>query len=93
MTRPILVEVLTAFGCGHCLRAHTLVESVVGEFQEDQVCYRAVNVVEEIDYAVQLQVLSTPAVAIDGKLVFSFLPSPKKLRSAIEATLQAGIRL
>lgn len=92
MTRPILVEVLTAFGCAHCLRAHTLVESVVGEFHIDQVCYRAVNVVEEIDYAVQLQVLSTPAVAIDGKLAFSFLPSPKKLRVAIQARLQAGAR-
>lgn len=88
MTDPILVEVLTAFGCGHCIKAQTLAQSVVGEFEEDQVRYRAVNVVEEIDYAVQLQVLSTPAVAIDGALVFTSLPSPKKLRSAIEARLQ-----
>lgn len=88
MTDPILVEVLTAFGCGHCLKAQALVQSVVGDFQENQVHYRAVNVVEEIDYAVELQVLSTPAVAIDGILVFASLPSPKKLRTAIEARLQ-----
>lgn len=89
MTGAVLVEVLTAYGCGHCLKAQALVRSVVDEFREVQVRYRAVNVVEEIDYAVQLRVLSTPAVAIDGTLVFASLPSPKKLRSAIEAQLQA----
>lgn len=89
MRRPVLVEVLTAFGCGHCEKAQALVQSVVDEFQEDQARYRAVNVVEEIDYAVQLQVLSTPAIAIDGELSFASLPSPKMLRAAIDARLQA----
>lgn len=91
MTGAVLVEVLTAFGCGHCQKAQALVQSVVDEFQGGQVRYRAVNVVEEIDYAVQLQVLSTPAVAIDGELAFASLPSSKKLRAAIEARLQARI--
>jgi thioredoxin 1 len=89
MTSPVLVEVLTASGCSHCLNAQARVQSVVDEFQDGQVRYRAVNVVEEIDYAVQLGVLSTPAVAIDGTLVFAALPAPKKLRAAIEARLQA----
>lgn len=88
MKGVVLVEVLTAFGCGHCQKAQALVQSVVDEFQCGQVRYRAVNVVEEIDYAVQLQVLSTPAVALDGWLAFASLPSPKKLRIAIEARLK-----
>ncbi|HEN47038.1 MAG TPA: thioredoxin family protein [Mizugakiibacter sp.] len=39
---------------------------------------------DELDYAVELGVLSTPAIAIDGELVFSGLPSVRKLRAALE---------
>lgn len=84
----VIVEVLTAAGCDQCLHAQTLVRSVVEQFGGNQVRYRAVSVVEQIDYAVALRVLSTPAVAIDGSLAFAKLPSAKKLRAAIEARLQ-----
>jgi thioredoxin 1 len=86
----VVVEVLTAAGCDQCLRAQALVQSVVEQFGEDQVRYRAVNVVDEIDYAVALRVLGTPAVAIDGSLAFGKLPSPAKLRAEIEARLQTS---
>lgn len=89
MADPTLVEVLTASGCERCLQAQALVQSVVDQFPEGQVHYRAVNVVDEIDYAVQLGVLSTPAVAIDGNLAFAALPTSKKLYAAIDARLQA----
>lgn len=89
MANPILVEVLTASGCSHCFQAQARVQSVVSEFQGDQVRYRVVNVIEELDYAVQLGVLSTPAVAIDGTLAFASLPSAKKLHVAVNARLQA----
>jgi len=42
-----------------------------------------VNVVEEIDRAVSLGVLSTPAIVIDNSLVFTGLPSTNKLRQTI----------
>ena len=45
--------------------------------------WRDVNVLEELDYAVELGVLTLPAVAIDGELVFASLPSPLELRDAI----------
>lgn len=43
--------------------------------------------VEEIDYAVALGVLSTPANALNGELVFPSLPSAAKLRQAIVSRL------
>tara|TARA_R110000782_G_scaffold20726_5_gene56066 strand:- start:548 stop:718 length:171 start_codon:yes stop_codon:yes gene_type:complete len=49
--------------------------------------WRIVQVLDEIDYAVALGVLSIPAVAIDGELVFTALPSRKQLREALEHRL------
>jgi len=46
-------------------------------------------VLEQLDYAVQLGVLATPALAIDGKLCFTGLPSVKKLRKLLDNTLKA----
>lgn len=83
MTTQLTVEVLTAPGCSHCQRAKTLAKEVIAELDDDRLQYREINVVEEIDYAVALGVLSTPAIALDGELVFSSPPSAAKLRLAI----------
>ena len=37
---------------------------VIAEFSEANIQYHEVNVVENIDYAVELGVVSTPAIAI-----------------------------
>lgn len=79
----VIVEVLTASGCGHCQKARALVKETIAELGDHQVQYREINVVEEIDYAVRLGLLSTPAIALDGKLVFPAPPSKAKLRQAI----------
>jgi len=86
----LLVEVLTASGCGRCLKAKALVKDVVDEFKKDDIHYREVNVVEDIDYAVKLGVMRTPAIAINGELVFPVLPSVIKLRQAICECLKAA---
>jgi len=44
------------------------------------VTWRDVNVLEELDYAVQLGVLTPPSMAIDGELVFAKLPTRAQLR-------------
>jgi len=36
---------------------------------------------------VELGVMSSPAIAIDGELVFSSLPNPAKLRSELDKRL------
>lgn len=79
----IKVEVFSSPGCGKCGHARDVLRRLTAEM--DSVEWREVNVLEEMDYAVALGVLSTPAIAIDGELVFSSLPSAAKLRSALEA--------
>ena len=86
----IQVEVFTAPGCGKCGRARDVLKAIVDDWTDADVDWREVNILEELDYTVQLGVLSTPAIAIDGKLVFTGLPSEKKLLQALQKHLQAG---
>ena len=81
--KKLQVEVFTAPGCGKCGRAKDVLKAVVDDWTDADVDWREVNILEELDYTVQLGVLSTPAIAIDGKLVFTGLPSEKKLLQAL----------
>ncbi len=80
----IEVEVFTAPGCGKCGRAKDILKAVVERMADAGVRWREVNILDEMDHAVQMGVLSTPALAIDGELVFASLPSEKKLRQALQ---------
>lgn len=64
-------------------------ERVVQGLGDDRVTWRPVEVLEELDYAVALGVISTPSLAINGELVFTGLPSTKTLRFALEEQLAA----
>lgn len=43
-----------------------------------------------MDYAVDLGVMVSPSIAIDGELVFASLPSAGKLRAELEKRLKQG---
>jgi len=87
LNQQVTVEVLTASGCSRCQKVKTLARDVVSELGDNRVRYREIDVVEEIDYAVELGVLSTPAIALNGELVFSATPSKSKLHQAIQQRL------
>lgn len=82
------VEVFSSPGCTRCGQAKDVLRKVAEEIGGDRIEWREVNVLEEIDRAVTLGVLSTPAIAVNGKLVFTVLPSAKKLRAALEAEIR-----
>ena len=88
----IQVEVFSSPGCSRCARAKDELRKIVEEFGGDRIQWRDVNVLEDIDYTVSMGVLSTPAIAIDGKLIFGSLPSAKRLRKALEERLESGER-
>lgn len=46
---------------------------------------------EQIDYAVELGVMTPPSLAIDGELVFPTLPTPEKLRVKLAELLAREI--
>lgn len=87
----IKVEVFSSPGCGKCSHAKKLLRDVVSEF--GNVTWREVNVLDELDYAVSIGVLSTPAIAVDGNLEFTSIPSARKLRSVLEAKIAAKAKL
>ena len=87
VTMKIKVEVFSSPGCGKCGKAKEVLRKQVDEIGAEQIEWREVNILEEMDYAVQLGVLSTPAIAIDGVLAFTSLPSAKKMRQLLEKTL------
>jgi thioredoxin len=84
----IQVEIFTASGCGKCTRAKEVLKSVLAAWSDERIDWREVDVLEELDYAVRLRVLSIPAIAIDGELVFAALPSVKNLRRALQRRLE-----
>ena len=86
----IKVEVFSSPGCGKCGQAREMLRRLAEEIGAGRIVWREVNVLEEMDYAVSLGVLSTPAVAINGKLEFTALPSAKKLRQVLEKQMAAG---
>ena len=61
-----LIEVLGP-GCARCFETHRVVQHVVDEAKLDA----EVRKVDSIDRMVELGVLSTPAVVVDGNVVLS----------------------
>jgi hypothetical protein len=60
-----------------------MVQQVIADCDDERIQYREVDVVDAIDYAVELAILRVPAIAINGDLVFSTLPKPQALQDAI----------
>lgn len=83
----INVEMFSATGCTQCADARAALKAVVEEFGAERVTWRELDVLEEIDYAVELGVISPPAMAIDGELAFPALPSPERLRAELTKRL------
>ncbi|HED16316.1 MAG TPA: glutaredoxin [Gammaproteobacteria bacterium] len=83
----INVEVFSSPGCGKCGHAKEVLRKLAEELGGDNIHWREVNILDELDYSVELGVLSTPSIAIDGDLVFRSLPSAKKLRTELESRL------
>ena len=77
------IEVFSSPGCGKCAQGKSMLKAVAEELGQDKVSWREVNILEEIDYAVDLGVMSSPAIAINGELVFVSLPSATKLRAEL----------
>lgn len=80
---PIKLEVFSTPGCGKCAQERDALKAIIDALGTERVSWREINVLDELDYAVALGVLSPPALAIDGELVFPALPSPERLRAEL----------
>ena len=82
------VDVLHAAGCAQCQREISALHAAA-KAADPGVEWRELDIVQAIDYAVELGVFKPPAVAIDGELVFPSLPSADALVAAMRARLEA----
>jgi len=76
------IELFYTPGCAKCTASHGDLKTIA-EQTIDGLVWRELNILEEIDYAVDLGVLTVPAIAIDGELVFSALPTTQQLRAEL----------
>lgn len=76
------VELFYSPGCSQCAAVREDLKATA-ERTVAGIEWRELNVLEDLDYAVELGVLSLPAIAVDGQLVFSSLPTPHQLRDAL----------
>ena len=79
----VIVELLHIPGCVRCADSREELRRAALAVAQDELVWRDLDVIEHMDYAVSLGVLTLPAVAINGHLAFSSLPTPEQLRRAL----------
>jgi glutaredoxin len=76
------IEIFYTPGCSECVAAHATLRKVAQESVKD-LEWRELNVLDDLDYAVELGVLTLPSMAVDGELVFTSMPTVAQLREAL----------
>ncbi len=79
----ITIEIFSVPGCNKCGKAFQQVKAVLTELADESINLRRVNIVDELDYAVELGIRATPGIVINGVLVFTTMPRTEALRRAI----------
>ena len=79
----VIIELLHIPGCVRCADSREALRHAAQTVAGDELIWRDLDVIEHMDYAVALGVLTLPAVAINGHLAFSSLPTPEQLRRAL----------
>lgn len=86
--KVVRVELFFAAGCGRCAEARDALRSAARSTASVE--WKEVDIAKDPNRAVDIGVVSTPAVAIDGKLVFTSMPSASDLRKAVQAKAGSG---
>lgn len=82
----VKIEIIAAPGCKRCAGAQAELRAIAAAvLGEGRLAWREVSVLEELDYAVSLGVLSMPAIAVNGELMFSTLPSAEQFRAVLRS--------
>ena len=73
------VELFYTPGCEKCADNKDKLRTVATELVPHLV-WRELNVLDELNYAVEVGVVTLPSIAIDGEVLFSSLPTCRQLR-------------
>jgi len=69
-------------GCSACVAQHDELRAAAQAAIND-LEWRDVNVLDDLDHAVDLGVLTLPAIVINGELAFTSMPTAEQLRNAL----------
>lgn len=86
--KTVSVEFFFAGGCSYCVAAREALRDAA--VSTAQVEWTEIDIGKNPQRAVDAGVVSTPAVAIDGKLVFKSVPTVAELREAINSRIGTG---
>lgn len=76
------VEMFYTPGCSACVAQHDELRATAQTAVND-LDWHDVNVLEDVDRAVDRGVLTLPSIVIDGKVAFSSMPTVAQLRNAL----------
>lgn len=79
--KKVLIEVVNSPGCTKCKAALDVIKKFAQNKEGIEI--RELNALTQAERIVELGVMMTPAVAINGKLVFSWIPRPEELEKAV----------
>lgn len=82
------VELFFVPGCPNCAKPMAKLREVVTGLGSDEIQWREVDLLKEMDYAIDLGVVGASALAIDGNLIFTTLPKPALLRKELLKRLE-----
>lgn len=74
--------------CPRCRKAREQVRSFAAKWPAERLQFRELDVLQELDRAVAVGVLQTPALAIDGKLIAGPVLSPRALETLLRQRLK-----
>lgn len=86
MVELLEIEVITASGCTKCGHTKELVAKVIQDY--DGVELKEVSVVEIPERIVELGIMATPSIIMNGKLEFKSHPREEELRKKIDEYLE-----
>lgn len=86
----MIIELFYVEGCHQCIQNRETLMMAAQQAVPD-VIWREVNVLEEMEYAVELGILSLPAIVIDKKLAFTRMPSKDQLVKALHQRIRESL--
>ena len=78
----IMIEIITSHGCAKCQKTNELVRNMLNDAQDIEIKER--SIVEHPDIAVEYGIVTTPALIINHKLVFTGVPDQVELKKVID---------
>lgn len=85
----MIVELFYTEGCGKCASMREDLKATAQQTIPD-VIWKEVDVIKDLDYAVELGVMTLPAIAIDKNLVFTSLPTLTQFAEALQERSRRG---